>query len=313
MIGEASQELLRLPVEEFWLYSSLVCLACVACLYYVFRCSFRYRMMQNMPTSLVRSAAQGYNEFKGHAALLPGDPIIAPLTRVNCVWYEYTVEEKQSHYVRGRRRSTWRLHETGVSEGVFFLEGITGNAIIDPDDAEVIHSVSDTWYGSTAHPSAGPRGFSSRPISFGKRYRYHEKRIHAGDPLYVLGEFRTHQPLEPSHQQEALMALLQSWKKAPQQLLNRFDTDRSGEIEPNEWDKAVILAKKQIVQEQLKPRNQSVNHVIKKPAGPRQPFLISAKDEEKLIQHFKYRSWLALTLFFAMGILAAWMFNIRFG
>lgn len=44
-------------------------------------------MMQDMPTALLRSAAQGYNEFKGKANLLPGEPIIAPLTKLSCIWY----------------------------------------------------------------------------------------------------------------------------------------------------------------------------------------------------------------------------------
>lgn len=84
--------------------------------------------MQDTPTSHIRSAAQGYNEFQGIAKLLPGEPIIAPLTKKNCVCYKYKVEEKQSHYVRGRSGTSWQLYESGVSDGVFFLQGKTGKA-----------------------------------------------------------------------------------------------------------------------------------------------------------------------------------------
>ncbi|MBV1875749.1 MAG: E3 ubiquitin ligase family protein, partial [Cycloclasticus sp.] len=287
------------------------CLVSLVCLYFYFRYLWRYRIMQDMPTARIRSASQGYNEFEGVAKLLPGDPIIAPLTKRSCVWYWYKVEEKQSHYVRGRSRTSWHIFETGVSDGVFSLHGRTGKAIIDPDDAEVIHSVSDTWYGSSPFPTAGPRGFSSRAFAIGKRYRYSEKRIHEGDELYVLGDFKSFREMDLPTQNESLAAILSQWKSNSQVLLNRFDENRDGHIDSIEWEQAVLIAKNQLMEESIKHSGARIDNLIEKPADSRKPFLISTENEEMLTASFQYKSWASLFLFFVAGALAVWMINVR--
>lgn len=302
----------RLPENEFWFYFVVLCLVSAVGLYFFFRFLWRYRLMQDTPTSRIRSASQGYNEFEGAAKLLPGEPIVAPLTKLQCVWYWYKVEEKQSHYVRGRSRTRWRTYETGVSDGVFCLQGKTGKAIINPDDAEVIHSVADTWYGSTPFPTAGPRGFGSGAFAFGKRYRYSEKRIHEEDDLYVLGDFKSFREMDLPTQNESLSAILTRWKSNPQMLLNRFDENRDGTIDSDEWEKAVLIARTQLHQETLKQSDAGVDHLIEKPMNSRQPFLISTQDEAALIRRFQYKSYAALLCFFASGVAAIWAFNIRF-
>jgi len=310
MIDELALAIARLPADEFWLYFAVVCVTSAFSLYLFFRYWWRYRMMQDTPTAKIRSAAQGYNEFSGVAKMLPGEPIVAPLTRLNCVWYQYKVEEKQSRFVRGRSRTSWHVYETGVSDSVFSLHGTTGKALVDPDDAEVIYSVSDTWYGSTPYPSAGPAGFSSRRLAIGRRYRYSEQRIHHDDPLYVLGHFKSFHAMELPSKRESLAALLQSWKKDPQALLRRFDENQDGEIDSVEWEKAVFIAKKEIHHEAIKGVEQQ-GHIIEKPETGRKPFLISTTMEPQLLRRFQYQSYLALGLFFLLGLAATWGLNSR--
>ncbi len=233
------------------------------------------------------------------------------MTKRSCVWYWYKVEEKQTHYVRGRSRTSWSLFESGVSDGVFSLHGRTGKAIVDPDDAEVIHSVSDTWYGSSPFPKAGPGGFSSRTFAIGKRYRYSEKRIHEGDDLYVLGDFKSFREMALPTQNESLAAILRQWKSNSQMLLNRFDENRDGQIDSAEWERAVLIAKKQLAEEPIKQNSAHIDNLIERPTDSRKPFLISTKNEETLTASFKYKSWAALFLFFVAGALAAWMVNVR--
>jgi len=312
MTSDLAYAIQRLPNDEFWLYFIGACLAAMASLYFYFRFLWRYRIMQDTPTSLIRSAAQGYNEFEGSAKMLPGEPIIAPLTKLHCVWYQYKVEEKQSHYVRGRSRTSWHLYESGVSDGVFALQGRTGKAIVDPDDAEVVHSVSDSWYGSTPYPSAGPRGFSSRAFAIGRRYRYSEKRIHEGDGLYVLGDFKSFREVELPSENESLAAILSSWKRDPQALLNRFDENRDGNIDSDEWEKAVLIAKSQLTEASVKQTQARIDNVIEKPSDSRKPFLISTQDEAELTRNFQYKSYASLFLFFALGAAALCLFNVRF-
>ena len=312
MINELSAAIKSAPADEFWLSFGIVCLISLLSLYFFFRYLWRYRTMQDTPTALIRSAAQGYNEFSGIAKMLPGEPIIAPLTKAACVWYSYKVEEKQSHFVRGRSRTTWRVYENGVSDGVFSLEGPTGKALVDPDDAEVIHSVSDTWYGSTPYPSAGPRGFNSRRFAIGRRYRYSEQRIHHNDPLYVLGHFRSYSATELPTKHEALAALLRSWKRTPDHLLKRFDKNQDGQIDAEEWSSAVLLAKKEVNGAVVTNLAQDPDSIIEKPTTGRKPFLISATPESELMRRFQYKSYVGLLVFFVGGIAAIWGLNIRF-
>ena len=310
-MNEWADAIQRLPADEFWIYFIAICLISLLCLYFYFRYLWRYRVMQDTPTALIRSASQGYNEFSGIAKLLPGEPIVAPLTKRRCVWYWYKVEEKQSHYVRGRSRTSWSLFESGVSDGVFSLHGRTGKAIVNPDDAEVIHSVSDTWYGSSPFPTAGPRGFGSRSFAIGKRYRYSEKRIHEGDDLYVLGDFKSFREMALPTQNESLSAILRQWKSNSQMLLNRFDANRDGQIDSAEWEAAVLIAKKQLADAPIKQGAACIDNLIERPTDSRKPFLISTKNEAVLTASFQYKSWVALLLFFLASGLAVWMLNVR--
>lgn len=298
--------------NEFWLIFVIANGLSAACFYYFVRFFRRYRIMEDTPTSLLRSAAQGYNEFEGHAKLLPGEPIVAPLTKHTCVWYWYKVEEKQSHYTRGRSRTSWHLCETGTSDGLFSLAGQTGSAIIDPDDAEVIPSISDVWYGTSSYPQSGPGSFVAKHWLVGGRYRYSEKRIHENDSLYVLGQLNSLRRLGVSSLEEKISVLLQHWKKSPVDVLRRFDMNRNQVIDAQEWATAVVAAKKQIAEERPTLQLGAADNLIEKPLDSRQPYVLSAIPQEKLITRYQYRSWFSLSLFFISGSAAVWMFNIRF-
>lgn len=312
MINELASAITGLPSETFWLLLGLSNALALTCLYLSFRYYWRYRMMLDMPTASIRSAAQGYSELEGVARLLPGEPIIAPLTRLSCVWYRYKVEQKQTISAGKSSRTTWILCESGISDGVFSLQGKTGKAIVDPDDAEVIYSAADTWYGNSRSPRSGPRGFTSSRLSIGKRYRYTEKRIHEDDFLYILGHFSSLRESLDIPKHVHLAALLKSWKKNPAKMLRNFDKNRDHQIDAAEWEQAVIFAKKQLASEAQSHQKKQVDHLISKTKDSRKPFLISTKKQAVLIRHFQYKSWGALSLFFILGVIAVWMFNIRF-
>ena len=66
------------------------------------RLQARRRLMQDTPTSRIRSAAQGYVEFEGWAENSPARPIFSPLTHTACTRYRYKVEEGSTD---GQRRT----------------------------------------------------------------------------------------------------------------------------------------------------------------------------------------------------------------
>jgi len=305
MINEIAVDIQRLAVEEFWFWFVVSAVVSVVSLYLYFKFLSRYRIMQGTATSLIRSAAQGYNEFKGVAQMLPGEPIIAPLTRQACVWYSYKVEE-----LRGR--DDWSLCESGISDSLFALKDTTGKVIINPDDADVTHSVSDSWSGGTRVPISGPKGLTASIFTMGKRYRYSEKRIHAGDSLYVLGDLKSFRETVLPTSNEMLSDLLSEWKRNPAALLKRFDENNDGTINVEEWEKAVLAAKSELQHRPLKEKGLQIDDVIKSPSKSAKPFLISTKSEPALLKNYKYKSFGALSLFFFIGVFAVWMFNVRF-
>jgi hypothetical protein len=148
-------------------------------------------------------------------------------------------------------------------------------------------------------------------MPIGKRYRYSEKRIHQGDPLYVLGDLRSFKATELPTKSESLAAILRSWKRSPHQLLRQFDKDKDGKVDSTEWEQAVVIAKRILDERQAEEADASIDNMIEKPTDSRKPFLISAKDELTLTRHFKYKSWAALLLFFAFGVIAVWMIGVK--
>jgi len=101
---------------QFWLFFALLGGASAAGFYAAFRFLFRLRLIEDTPTSLIRSAAQGYVELQGRGELLPGPPIVAPLTGLPCVWYRFKVEERVADYdSRGGTNSRWRTINSGIS------------------------------------------------------------------------------------------------------------------------------------------------------------------------------------------------------
>ncbi|PXC03798.1 hypothetical protein C0043_31570, partial [Pseudomonas aeruginosa] len=75
-------------------------------------------------------------------------------------------------------------------------------------------------------------------------YRYTEERLHAGEPLYALGEFRSsgggRQGLDAERAQGAV---IREWKGDFHGLLARFDSDGNGELDEREWNRVRLAAR----------------------------------------------------------------------
>ena len=164
---------------NFWgLFIGAIIVSCVG-FYFAFNFLKRARVIDDTPTSKIRSAAQGYVELVGRSKAMDGPPILSPLTNTVCTWYRYKAEETHDKHTR--------TIESGTSDNLFYLLGPTGQCVIDPDDAIVRPTVKKVWYGSrNAHKSS----FGSSVLSgLGSGYRYTEERMHDNDPLYAIGEF----------------------------------------------------------------------------------------------------------------------------
>lgn len=287
---------------DYWVLLALVAAAGGWAFLHGFRWWRWARLIEDTPTSRVRSAAQGYVELTGIARRMSGAPIIAPLSRLPCTWWRYTVEQR----TRDRRgRNRWRVVNRAISDGLFFLEDDTGHCIIDPDGAEVLAAANDTWFGGTPMPVAGPpaqRGFRG----FGNDYRYREWRMNDGDPLYAIGWFRTETNVQPGAVDSEVAALLRQWKRDPQALMQRFDTDGDGTLTLIEWERARKEAHRQVLAERRREATVPGVNVLQKPADGR-PFLLAAADANALAHRYRLHASAGIALFIAAVAALSWL------
>ena len=261
------------------------------------------RLIEDTPTSRVRSAAQGYVELVGTGRLMPGPAVYAPLSKRRCTWWRFSIERR----VRDRRgRKTWKTVQRGVSDSLFQLEDDSGSCIVDPEGAEVLAAVTDTWYGDSPLPVAGPPAQSGFR-GFGSDYRYRESRLHDGEPLYAIGWFRTETNAPVGAVDEEVAALLRQWKRDAPVLLQRFDTDRDGTLSLPEWERAREAAHEQVAAERRRHAAEPGVHVLEKPGERDRPYLLAAGDAESLARRYRGRGLAGVAVFLAGISALAWL------
>jgi hypothetical protein len=299
----------QLAPAEFWIGASVLIALTLGAFYAIFRFVHRYHTIEGTPTSKVRSAAQGYVELDGIGYLMPGTPIIAPLSGTTCTWFSFKVEEKVETYdVRGGHRSRWQTLRAGTSDDLFVLKDDTGECVIDPEGAEVTPAISEVWYGDTPVWGGGVRRGRIG------RYRYTEKRMHPGDVLYAIGQFRTiggSQELPNTH--EEVRELLAEWKRDQVALHARFDRNNDGVLSLDEWEEVRKAAWKDVLAAQAQRARGPVHHLLTRPDDSRRPYLLSVLPQELLVRRYRLYSILSLATFLLAGSAATWMVTARFG
>ena len=276
----------------------------------------RKRVLQDTPTALIRSASQGYIELQGHADLMDGDPIIAPLSLRTCVWYRHKVEEKNRTYSGSGSRSNWHTVDSGISDSLFYLVDPTGRCAVDPDGANVTPSSREVWYGKSRIPGRVNRDVGwlrfTGIAQMGRNYRYTEERIEPGDPLYVLGDFTTHRGTGAAFDRGYdVRDLLAKWKQDNATLLERFDANSDGEIDLGEWDAARTAAEAEVDQQRAALAVAPPVDVVGHASGSRNPFIIAAKTEAEMLSRFHWQAvgLCALTIISSSTVL--WMLAVR--
>ncbi|MDY0050221.1 MAG: GIDE domain-containing protein [Halothiobacillaceae bacterium] len=302
-----------LGAGEFGFAVALLLIAGLGATAYGLRHAARARLIQDTPTSRVRSASQGYVELEGHARIMPGPPIVSPLTGQPCVWYRYKVEHREQDE---RGSSQWVVIREGVSESIFLLRDDTGECVIDPEGAHIYASYRRVWTGNTPAPvmsTAGaihPAGLTW--LATQKRdYRYSETLLLEDEHLYVIGAFRSLQDEAGQSLNEAVSALLAQWKRDPERM-QRFDTNGDGRIDAEEWEAALLEARREALRQRVENvAHSSQTHVMTRPRDAR-PFIISSIPQKILARryHNKAFAFLGLTLAAIGGL--GWLINARF-
>ena len=110
-----------------WFLLTILLVAAGMCLLAALRLFHKARLIEDTPTSKIRSSTQGYVELHGTAKWMEGPEIHAPLSGQPCVWYSYSVEEYVQH-----AKQKWRRIDSETSGHLFLLEDETGACLIDP-------------------------------------------------------------------------------------------------------------------------------------------------------------------------------------
>ncbi len=301
----------------FWALLTILSALALLALYFAFRNLHRARLIEDTPTSRIRSAHQGYVELIGEAALMRGEPIIAPLSGMACCWWRYKIERKND--------KGWRVTSSGQSESLFLLRDETGECVIDPDGAQVTPSERSVWYGVNARPSSGPERSALAVDNastlfalnatihndFGGDYRYTEETIIPGDPLYAIGLFKSVGETDRrALQEELIKERLRQWKADHSSLLKRFDRNRDGQIDLSEWDLARRSARTEVSREQMREQQQTI-HTLSETGSQRRPMLLSTREEFDIVRRFRLFSIATLVGFFLLGAGVVWIVTIR--
>lgn len=263
----------------------------------------RARLIEDTPTSKIRSAPQGYVELIGHIGR-DGEqpPLLSRLSNSPCMWFRYRIER----YERQGKNSTWRTLESKSSERPFVLEDGTGRCFIQPQRADISSHRKRVWHGHSRYPEVGNGGMLSGLL--GSRYRYTEELLCENDLLYALGYFQTRHPPSDSQLNQLRMGeILNEWKRDYDSLVARFDRDGDGNIDLEEWE----LARREALRKAERERRntapaQAINMLTYSPSR-QQPFIIATSEPESLSRRYRWQSLGLLLISLASTAGLAWL------
>ena len=306
MFSWIKSEILGMSGTDYLVLSGVLAAGLGFLFYYTYGAFKRFRFMDGTATSKIRSAAQGHVELKGLGEWLPNGSIESPFSNSRCVWYHCTIDKKR----RSGKSTSWVNIEDQCSGHLFRLVDDTGDCVIDPDDAHVIPETDQTWYGhSTDNRGQAPRKNSWISLSLGN-YRFRERLIRPATSLYALGWFHTvhNNPTDELISKQA-EDLIKQWKLQPQRYLRDFDFDQNGKIQQAEWKAIRAAARKQVLAKIYNEKSE--HHVMSLPKDKRQPYILSALNEETLVVRKKWKAYGSITGAFLIFSLLVILFSIR--
>ena len=234
------------------------------------RLQARRRLMQDTPTSRIRSAAQGYVELEGWAENSPSSPIFSPLTHTACTWYRYKVEERDTN---SKGQTEWKTIRSGTSPHLFLLDDNTGEVVIDPDGAIVEPAHKRVWQTGDL--------------------RYTEELIFPLEQIYALGWLKSYEAMQSSLHDWVRDTVIR-WKSDPA-TRHRYDTDGDGELNASEFAalrKDAEAAARMAQQEELRERSlEGQTHLLNAGDPQGRPLILSTHPQHKLAERLRLSAW----------------------
>jgi hypothetical protein len=298
------------------------------------------RLLEDLPVSRTRSAAQGYVQVMGHIEATPKLPPSPLGDGSRVAWWSLTVHHLPSGSGNNRaaglvlaylilcfffRRFGIHRHET--SSNPFTLRDRDGSCEIDPAGARVITGNRKVLYGSSqAEISPMDRVTDSNAAEPVMRFRQtgwgdgDEQHVYQwlnpGEKVYAVGEFATEATLSAPEESNAKLLhkhagmVLDEWQSHGGELLLRFDTDGDGKLDAREWTR---IRRAAMTEARLRLGRKECREVIdrlRKPASG-YGFLIVSLDDPALGPALRRKALGWLLTFFLLGSLSIWAINLR--
>ena len=227
----------------------------------------RKRMIEDVPTSTIAAAAQGYVEIQGTVEHAPGDLLAGRLTNLPCVWYHCTLRTDPSDKDNSRDEAGW-------NSTPFIIRDETGECLVDPAEAEVICDRCQAWNA--------------------ERVAYREWSIRVGDPIYAIGYFTTGGARSEHQLKRRIGGTLSSWQRNAKDFLARFDTNRDGKVATQELAEAREAARRETLQQYSL---QGGVHTLR-PAPDGRPFILISADQDRIKRRYRRLTAVHLFIFF---------------
>ncbi len=273
---------LNLSQANTWTY--LLSAALILSLFSAIFNYWRLLRITEAPISTIAAAAQGYIELQGVASTQK--TLKTPYHGMPCVWFRAWAYANRTEGALSNQPVDNRLVEYLESDNTFFLEDFTGRCMVDPNGAEVI--------------------FSQKRTYLKNEHRYVEEYLPAGKPIYVLGQLDTrHESFNQKEINKDVTNRLADLKRNQHKLLNRYDHDRNGKIDMDEWELARQDAFKEVKSAHAMKAHTGI-FTLAKPTD-NHLFLISSLSPKTLTDN--YRHW-AIAHLVILSILLIALFKL---
>ncbi len=255
----------------------------------------RKRLIENIPTSKVRSLAMGMVELSGKAK--PSAMLISPFSETKCVFYQYDIQE----YRRSGKSSKWVTIASGNSFSCpFYLDDGTGSVLIFPSGSEITLPMDYSF--ETGLTRAIPENIiafmeknniSYKSWIFTRHLRFREWFLEPEETVYVLGCAKKIEVPQKDIKNE-LMRRIDALKD-DQKKMQELDTNKDGRISNEEWDTAVAKIEKEMLSGAVS--NFSTENCADVCIGAGETdkiFIIADRSEKELLKNLESQSFLGI-------------------
>lgn len=192
-LGLNKSSFYRSTVEvRIFLLAILAVVIGLGLLYFGFSSFRTRRLIENTPTSKVRSLAMGFVEVYGMVVPFGKQILLAPFSRKDCVYYRYVIERYETNRKGGGH---WVTVQQGSESVPFSLKDATGSVLVDPQGAHVDAPQSVVLQsGFGVDPPKHVQGYlQKRGVSFegllgiNHKMRYREEALFPNQNVYIMG------------------------------------------------------------------------------------------------------------------------------